>query len=52
MIKSLLVVFAEGDGSGSFILKSNSSSESKRTAKYTIALQYLCLEGITEDCEQ
>ncbi|XP_024023718.1 uncharacterized protein LOC21396334 isoform X2 [Morus notabilis] len=42
----------KGDGSGSFILKSNSSSESKRTAKYTIALHYLCLEGITEDCEQ
>ncbi|PON91798.1 hypothetical protein TorRG33x02_123960 [Trema orientale] len=48
----------KGDGSGSFILKSNNnigngSSErtNSKTAKYSIALQYLFLEGITEDCE-
>ena len=56
MANTLLVVFAEGDSSGSFTLKSNgnlrnSSSETKKTAKYTIALQYLFLEEITEDCE-
>ncbi|GMN49362.1 hypothetical protein TIFTF001_018519 [Ficus carica] len=46
----------KGDSSGSFTLKSNgnlrnSSSETKKTAKYSIALQYLFLEEITEDCE-
>ncbi|KAB1207698.1 hypothetical protein CJ030_MR7G005486 [Morella rubra] len=43
----------KGDGLGSFLLKSYStgsgSSERIRTAKYSIALQYLNLEGITED---
>ena len=48
---------ALGGGSGSFILKSNSNSGSGssgriRTAKYSIALQYLILEGITEDSER
>ncbi|XP_050276087.1 uncharacterized protein LOC126718073 isoform X2 [Quercus robur] len=47
----------QGGGSGSFILKSNSNSGSGssvriRTAKYSIALQYLILEGITEGSEQ
>uniref|UniRef100_A0A2N9I5B7 Uncharacterized protein n=1 Tax=Fagus sylvatica TaxID=28930 RepID=A0A2N9I5B7_FAGSY len=46
----------KGDGSGSFILKSNGNSGSGssvriRTAKYSIALQYLILEGIMEDSE-
>ena len=46
-----------GGGSGSFILKSNSNSGSGnsvriRTAKYSIALQYLILEGITKGSEQ
>ncbi|XP_059447899.1 uncharacterized protein LOC132179244 isoform X1 [Corylus avellana] len=46
-----------GDGSGSFFLmKSNSSSGSgssvrTRTANYSIALQYLFLEEITQDSE-
>ena len=48
---------APGGGSGSFVLKSNSNSSSDspvriRTAKYSIALQYLILEGITEESEQ
>ncbi|KAK6936956.1 hypothetical protein RJ641_033986 [Dillenia turbinata] len=42
----------KGDGSGSFYLKNETSSRSfsseKRTAKYSIALQYLVLEGIIE----
>ncbi|KAF3430914.1 hypothetical protein FNV43_RR25644 [Rhamnella rubrinervis] len=46
-----------GDGSGSFYLKSNSNLGSDslgRTiiAKYSIALHYLVLEGITEDHER
>ncbi|XP_015895906.1 uncharacterized protein LOC107429689 isoform X2 [Ziziphus jujuba] len=46
-----------GDGSGSFYLKSNGNlgsedSGRRRIAKYSIALQYLILEGITEPCEQ
>lgn len=55
MIKiRLLGVCAEGDGSGSFYLKSNSNLGSdslgrRRIAKYSIALHYLVLEGITED---
>lgn len=48
---------AAGDGLGSFVLKSNSSSVTgssvrMRTAKYSIALQHLTLEGITEESEQ
>ncbi|KAF5741212.1 hypothetical protein HS088_TW10G00208 [Tripterygium wilfordii] len=44
----------KGDGSGLFLLRSNSSSKSGkserlRTAKYSIALQYLFLEGIIEE---
>lgn len=53
LISSLLST--EGDGSGSFILKNNSDTtraERMRTAKYSIALQYLVLEGVTEDEEQ
>ncbi|KAF7113917.1 hypothetical protein RHSIM_RhsimUnG0101400 [Rhododendron simsii] len=46
----------KGDGSGSFLLKNNISSgsslsERTRTAKYSIALQYLVLEVIIEDGE-
>ncbi|KAG5526806.1 hypothetical protein RHGRI_032916 [Rhododendron griersonianum] len=46
----------KGDGSGSFLLKNNISSGSSlsdrtKTAKYSIALQYLVLEVITEDGE-
>lgn len=45
---------AEGDGSGSFLLKKNSSSSNKdlerRVAvKYSIALQYLVLEELIEE---
>ncbi|KAG2706442.1 hypothetical protein I3843_05G092900 [Carya illinoinensis] len=47
----------KGDGLGSFVLKSNSSSVTgssarMRTAKYSIALQHLTLEGITENSDQ
>ncbi|CAI9756386.1 unnamed protein product [Fraxinus pennsylvanica] len=52
---SCIYTIREDDGSGSFILKNNSditSAERKRTAKYSIALQYLVLEGITEDEER
>ncbi|KAK2634796.1 hypothetical protein Ddye_029588 [Dipteronia dyeriana] len=46
----------KGDGTGSFLLKTNNNSGSggskrMRTAKYSIALQYLYLEGITEDSQ-
>lgn len=47
-----------GDGSGSFFLKkniylgsTNLELQRMRTAKYSIALQYLVLEGINEDME-
>lgn len=47
----------EGDGSGYFYLKSNGKlgsedSGRRRIAKYSVALQFLILEGITEDYEQ
>lgn len=49
----------EGDGCGSFFLKSNFNSntasldsQSTRSAKYSIALQYLVFEGISADAEQ
>ncbi|KAH7839913.1 hypothetical protein Vadar_010311 [Vaccinium darrowii] len=42
----------KGDGSGSLLLKNiysgSSLSERMRTAKYSVALQYLVLEGITD----
>ncbi|RAL55023.1 hypothetical protein DM860_013719 [Cuscuta australis] len=46
-----------GDGFGSFLLKKGNNfgvekSNGPRTAKYSIALQYLVLEGILEDEEQ
>lgn len=48
----------KGDGSGSFFLKkniylgsTNLELQRMRTAKYSIALQYLVLEGINEDGE-
>jgi len=46
---------AEGDVSGSFILKDKSNSGTDhntaiiKAAKYSIALQYLVFEGIVED---
>ena len=51
---SLFRVLILGDGSGSFLLTNgiNSGSGSSgrtRTAKYSIALQYLFLEDVTED---
>ncbi|XP_065853349.1 uncharacterized protein [Euphorbia lathyris] len=44
----------KGDGKGSFLLSRNNNSgseysEKTRTAKYSIALQYLVFEGIIED---
>ncbi|CAN1279406.1 hypothetical protein LINPERPRIM_LOCUS17000 [Linum perenne] len=53
-ISSFLTV--KGDGKGSFLLTSNGVSTSgkspvRRTAKYSIMLQYLIVEGITEDEE-
>ncbi|KAK4597475.1 hypothetical protein RGQ29_015129 [Quercus rubra] len=52
-----IIFTIKGGGSGSFVLKSNSNSSSDspvriRTAKYSIALQHLILEGITEESEQ
>ncbi|XP_057496055.1 uncharacterized protein LOC130781030 [Actinidia eriantha] len=45
----------KGDGSGSFLLKNiysgNATTERMRTAKYSVALQYLILEGITDGTE-
>ncbi|KDP23270.1 hypothetical protein JCGZ_23103 [Jatropha curcas] len=46
----------KGDGKGSFLLRRNRNlasgkCERKRTAKYSIALQYLFLEGFVEDDE-
>lgn len=45
---------AEGDGSGSFILKSGGSSSNgdfggRIAAKYSISLQYLVLEELIEE---
>ncbi|KAK9120223.1 hypothetical protein Scep_018316 [Stephania cephalantha] len=37
----------KGNGQGSYLLSSSSSSELKKVAKYSIALQYLVLEEIT-----
>nr|DAD29763.1 TPA_asm: hypothetical protein HUJ06_031231 [Nelumbo nucifera] len=49
----------EGDGSGSFILTSSGSAPGsgstrnrKRSAKFSMALQYLVLQEITEETEQ
>ncbi|XP_019189347.1 PREDICTED: uncharacterized protein LOC109183739 isoform X2 [Ipomoea nil] len=47
----------KGDGFGSFLLRKSNyfgigKSDGITTAKYSIALQYLVLEGITEDGEQ
>ncbi|GKU96262.1 hypothetical protein SLEP1_g9513 [Rubroshorea leprosula] len=54
-IQTIFVV--KGDGFGSFLLKYNNYAASgnakrTRTAKYSIAFQYLLLEGITEDSDQ
>lgn len=45
---------AEGDGSGSFLLKSSGSSSNRDfggriAAKYSISLQYLVLEELIEE---
>ncbi|KAJ8432288.1 hypothetical protein Cgig2_028550 [Carnegiea gigantea] len=52
-ISSMFII--EGHGPGSFLVKSMDSLEStartKWTARYSIALQYLVLEGITEDAQ-
>lgn len=49
------VCVCEGDGSGSFILKDYNSgsgiSRKRKTARYSIALQYLVLEEINEEGE-
>ncbi|KAE9447357.1 hypothetical protein C3L33_20727, partial [Rhododendron williamsianum] len=54
--KKPVIASIYGDVSGSFLLKNNISSgsslsERTKTAKYSIALQYLVLEVITEDGE-
>ena len=50
-----LCISMEGDGSGSFLLKNiysgNATTERMRTAKYSVALQYIILEGITDGTE-
>ncbi|KAK2970590.1 hypothetical protein RJ640_011779 [Escallonia rubra] len=55
-IYTIRSMFVRGDGVGSFLLKNNIyrgsaglESEKVRTAKYSIALQYLILEGISEE---
>ena len=44
-----------GHGPGSFLVKNidplESTARTKWTARYSIALQYLVLEGITEDAQ-
>ncbi|GMH02108.1 hypothetical protein Nepgr_003947 [Nepenthes gracilis] len=45
-VSSLFTI--QGDGSGSFLLKNSIPVEDCRVAKYSIALQYLVLNGITE----
>ncbi|MCD7468201.1 hypothetical protein HAX54_006179 [Datura stramonium] len=47
----------KGDGSGSYLIRSSNNSgvaksAGTKLAKYSIALQYLVFEGITEDEEQ
>lgn len=42
----------KGDGSGSYLIRSSNKSARTKLAKYSIALQYLVYEGITEDEEQ
>lgn len=49
-------VVVEGDGPGSVVLKksysdTNANEEQKRSAKYSIALQHLVLEGLVEEVE-
>ncbi|KAI3472912.1 hypothetical protein Pfo_029161 [Paulownia fortunei] len=52
---SCIYTIKEGDGSGSFILKKNYSDNANakrmRSAKYSIALQYLVLESLVEGVE-
>ncbi|KAF3616311.1 putative Light-regulated protein precursor [Capsicum annuum] len=49
-----LILHMEGDGFGSYLIRSLGVAKSARTklAKYSIALQCLVYEGITEDEEQ
>ncbi|XP_059308380.1 uncharacterized protein LOC132059695 isoform X2 [Lycium ferocissimum] len=42
----------KGDGFGSYLIRSGSNLGVAKSAKYSIALQYLVYEGITEDEEQ
>ncbi|KAL7135214.1 hypothetical protein ABFS83_11G078400 [Erythranthe nasuta] len=49
-IPCIYTTIKESDGSGSFILKKRSSDKKTRCAKYSIALQYLVLEGIVDCC--
>lgn len=52
-ISSMFII--EGHGPGSFLVKNidplDSTARTKWTARYSIALQYLVLEGITEDTQ-
>ncbi|KAL8519955.1 hypothetical protein ACS0TY_010767 [Phlomoides rotata] len=52
---SCIYTIKEGDGSGLFILRKSYSGavneEQKRSAKYSVALQHLVLEGLVEEVE-
>lgn len=54
----ILTIFTiKGDGSGSYLLEKNVNSASggsgkTRAAKFSVALQYLVLEGIINEREQ
>lgn len=54
-LSSIFTIQGEGDGSGSFLLKHSmhmaGNGIGKRSARYSIALQYLVLEGIIEDAQ-
>ncbi|KAK4354144.1 hypothetical protein RND71_026338 [Anisodus tanguticus] len=41
-----------GDGFGSYLIRSGNNLGVTKSAKYSMALQYLVYEGITEDEEQ
>lgn len=51
----ILTIFTiKGDGSGSYLLEKNVNSATGKTraAKFSVALQYLVLEGIINEREQ
>ncbi|XP_021758825.1 uncharacterized protein LOC110723764 [Chenopodium quinoa] len=54
-ISSIFTIQGEGDGCGSFLLKHSVQTQGrsigKRSARYSIALQYLVLEGVREDTQ-